>query len=251
MCPGCGDHKFASKTRCSCGTSKPDGIGGGGGGDRDYDRGRGYGRDRDYRDRSRSRDRDRDRDRDRGGDRDRDRDRGGRDRGGSFRPGDWECSCGENNFARRDECRSCGNRRRNGGGGNARDKKGSIRPGDWICPCGDVKFARRDTCEKCGAAKCEEYVKLADEQASKLQAQGLPSNFRAGDWVCAVETCKSHNFASREVCRGCNNPKTTSAHGPPVDDDSAPARSVAASDAANAPEDNSDATDRGKSSSPK
>lgn len=84
---------------------------------------------------------------------------------------DWICSCGETNFESRNECRKCGK------------TKSIIKPGDWNCSCGESNFASRHECRKCG--------KLAPV---------APVKAHPGDWVCA---CTEMNFGNRVVCRKC------------------------------------------------
>jgi len=73
------------------------------------------------------------------------------------KPGDWTCpNCGDNVFAFRDACRSCGTGK-DGEVNEAAIEKGGGKggkPGDWTCPeCGDNVFASRSNCRKCGAGK--------------------------------------------------------------------------------------------------
>jgi len=82
----------------------------------------------------------------------------GKARGPRARGGDWNCgSCGFRNFARRSECKDCGEPRSD----NSTESAGAQRynpyeetskqgrPGDWVCQaCDMVNFARRDKCHR-------------------------------------------------------------------------------------------------------
>jgi hypothetical protein len=101
-CPKCSFNNFARRGECfKCHEPNPNGGGGGGGGYNSY--------------------------------------RGGGDRGGArgdrrapeVRPGDWMCSCGANNFARRDSCFKCGKRGGGGGGGGGYGGGSSYRRDDY------------------------------------------------------------------------------------------------------------------------
>lgn len=99
------------------------------------------------------------------------------------KPGDWNCDCGELNFASRSACRGCN-----------KSKPINIstgRPGDWNCDCGELNFASRSACRKCNKAKPN----------SSVGRVGRPE-----DWNC---DCGELNFASRVVCRKCNKNKPT------------------------------------------
>jgi len=80
---------------------------------------------------------------------------------GAPKPGDWNCSCGELNFAKYMACRRCrkvkdfGNDQRGGFQSDARSAlpQGVIqKPGDWNCACGELNFARNQICRKCKKA---------------------------------------------------------------------------------------------------
>lgn len=93
------------------------------------------------------------------------------------RPGDWNCICGEHNFASRNECRRC----------NKQKSNVDYKPGDWLCDCGEHNFASRNECRKCSKPNIK-----------------LNIDFKDGDWLCH---CGEHNFASRTKCRKCNKNK--------------------------------------------
>jgi len=95
------------------------------------------------------------------------------------RSGDWYCSCGEMNFASRDNCRKC------------RLGKNAFvqRSGDWNCSCGEMNFASRNQCRKCGLGK----ITFSNASGSNIVQ-------KIGDWTCS---CGELNFASRDQCRKC------------------------------------------------
>mmetsp|Transcript_2368 Transcript_2368/g.4285 ORF Transcript_2368/g.4285 Transcript_2368/m.4285 type:complete len:418 (-) Transcript_2368:39-1292(-) len=113
------------------------------------------------------------------------------------KPGDWTCpECGNNVFAKKDQCNRCGYARQEGdraqipkGGGKGANVKG--KPGDWICSaCGDLVFASRDACKRCGEPRA---------QTSKRMGR------KAGDWTCP--NCGDLVFASKSACGLCQTPK--------------------------------------------
>ncbi|QKF94298.1 GIY-YIg endonuclease [Fadolivirus algeromassiliense] len=89
------------------------------------------------------------------------------------RPGDWNCQCGEHNFASRADCRRC----------NKKKTDSEFKHGDWLCDCDEHNFANRTTCRKCNK---------------------ISPNMRSGDWVC---NCGEYNFSNRIKCRKCNSDK--------------------------------------------
>lgn len=115
-------------------------------------------------------------------------------------PGDWVCTCGSINFARRTRCYSCDLVRSSEAGSPPVDQSSSgyeAKPGDWDCPCGASNFARRNQCFACNA------FKTAGSASSPVQAQSNVGR-RQGDWDC---TCGTLNFASRDRCYRCSSSK--------------------------------------------
>lgn len=55
---------------------------------------------------------------------------------------DWRCTCGENNFKKRDRCRKCNKSR------HPETSKAvwGTNKDDWSCSCGELNFAKRITC---------------------------------------------------------------------------------------------------------
>lgn len=125
-----------------------------------------------------------------------------------------------------------------GGGGGAAAPRAEVRPGDWTCPaCKNHNYASRAMCNRCQLPKpasalspavpggsasvfggAQQVAALAQYQA-QLQAlllaaqsqQQAPTRrapeMRPGDWVCTVQTCGNHNYASRTKCNKCGAPK--------------------------------------------
>ena len=60
--------------------------------------------------------------------------------------GDWNCDCGELNFASRTACRKC-NKNKN------KLVNSGAKVGDWNCDCGELNFASRKACRKCNKTK--------------------------------------------------------------------------------------------------
>jgi len=119
------------------------------------------------------------------------------DRNVKRKPGDWNCHCGEMNFASRTACRKCGS------------SKGSQQPqphprvGDWACAiCGHLNFARNQCCRACKTVPsltlfCLTYVLTV-----------LPVSAKPGDWTCP---CGEYNFARNQICRVCRSGKGSAA----------------------------------------
>eukprot|EP01125_Pyxidicula_operculata_P006965 TRINITY_DN2380_c0_g1_i3.p1 TRINITY_DN2380_c0_g1~~TRINITY_DN2380_c0_g1_i3.p1 ORF type:complete len:334 (+),score=47.86 TRINITY_DN2380_c0_g1_i3:862-1863(+) len=104
---------------------------------------------------------------------------------------DWTCSCGEVNFARRNECRSCRKAKGGSRASNDREREKPRRDGDWDCSsCGALNFARRSSCFSCNRPSNK-------DSEDKFR--------RPGDWDCA--SCGMLNFAYREKCKACSSSK--------------------------------------------
>ena len=75
--------------------------------------------------------------------------------------GDWDCACGELNFASRIKCRNCDIEKPHDHNNiqlNTYQPKISIKFGDWLCPntaCNEHNFKSRDICRKCNTPKGE------------------------------------------------------------------------------------------------
>lgn len=100
--------------------------------------------------------------------------------------GDWNCECGELNFASRTGCRKCfKNKPFNGDYSNNKDNK---KPGDWDCECGELNFSSRKNCRKCSKSRVI-----------------ISSEVKPGDWICA--NCNINNFGNRTACFKCGKNK--------------------------------------------
>lgn len=106
---------------------------------------------------------------------------------------DWNCDCGEMNFASRFACRKCNKERSSNISISTSIPTSSAngRAGDWNCDRGEMNFASRSVCRGCNKSKSKPN-------------NGSTSNGRAGDWNC---DCEEMDFASRSICRKCNNSK--------------------------------------------
>eukprot|EP00903_Cladosiphon_okamuranus_P010799 g10202.t1 len=92
------------------------------------------------------------------------------------------------------------------------------RPGDWDCAeCGNHVFASRAVCPRCQTPKpFAEGEAATGASGAGLAAysrlgggmdrrQGQPVPKRPGDWDCPL--CQFHNFASRQECYRCQEPR--------------------------------------------
>jgi len=180
ICYQCDTNNFARRDQCfKCQADKPDGDGygdegyrGGGGG---Y--GGGYGGRR-------------------GG-------YGGGGGGGGYRGG-YDDGYGDDYGHRRMRNRSRSPPRFGG-----RDRGGDIRDGDWECyKCGTNNFARRDKCFKCSHSRGGGGGGMRGGmrgRGGRGGGGGGDDNWREGDWSC--NSCQQHNFARRDQCYKCGEPK--------------------------------------------
>jgi len=161
-----------------------------------------------------------------------------KDKDVAMRPGDWNCSCGEMNFASRDVCRiynlpkpnmdvqetspsspqtpednnnndSSSNNNNDSSGNMAVENKGM----EWFCSCGESNYNSRTVCRRCHNNKPgTENTFNNDENNNK---DGVPQNnnnqptksypksksqYRPGDWFCV---CGNMNYSSRDSCNRC------------------------------------------------
>jgi len=112
--------------------------------------------------------------------------------------GDWNCSCGELNFASRVNCRKC-NLAKNTISSSHSSNVQTTNSGDWNCSCGELNFASRVNCRKCNLAR-NTTSNISSSHSSNVQTTN------SGDWNCS---CGELNFASRKKCRKCNLDKNT------------------------------------------
>eukprot|EP00927_Polykrikos_kofoidii_P036391 TRINITY_DN3072_c0_g1_i1.p1 TRINITY_DN3072_c0_g1~~TRINITY_DN3072_c0_g1_i1.p1 ORF type:complete len:869 (+),score=121.65 TRINITY_DN3072_c0_g1_i1:81-2609(+) len=135
-------------------------------------------------------------------------------RGGQneMKDGDWMCpNCGEHVFARKDNCRRCGQGRPLGKERYRQEEHGGrgaqqieMKDGDWMCPnCGEHVFARNDCCRRCGQGKPAEREPGAREQHQSRR--GPQQEMKDGDWICS--NCNDLVFARNDQCRRCGTGK--------------------------------------------
>ena len=202
-----GNCKFGDDCRFDHFESDRDGRGDYRGGYHDRDDRGGY-RNRD--DRGGYRDRD-----DRGGYRDRD-DRGSRF-GGDRRERSNVCYAWKDGNCQKSDCRFDHFDDRRGGGDRgegeatatvAIHEKEALRTNYAVVTGGAVcakciNLASREECDKCGSKKTDEAVAEVDALIKKNEDEGLPENFRPGDWMCPA--CKGHIYSRHETCTKCDN----------------------------------------------
>lgn len=155
---------------------------------------------------------------------------GGSKGGGKMKEGDWICDeCGNHNFASRQECNRCGAPKMQAPPPGPPGVQ--MMQGDWMCPaCGNHNFAKREACNKCGEPKpgglppkgggkggygkaalpMRSFSAPPPQYSAPPPRRGPPPmddrrDFREGDWTC--HECGNHNFASRESCNRCGEPK--------------------------------------------
>ena len=111
---------------------------------------------------------------------------------GSWKPGDWICACGVNNFhklhgVKRRKCMSCGKKR-------LPSCPIVAMVGDWICGadgCMKHNFSKNLVCADCG-----------DPRSSACAMLPL----KHGDWRCQL--CDNVNYKrATKACRQCGAPK--------------------------------------------
>lgn len=128
--------------------------------------------------------------------------------------GNWSCpACGNVNYAVRQACNRC------------QAPKPELRPqlpqrgkapvagvdGNWACPsCGNVNWAIREACNRCQAPKPQEQflghqLAIAPPQPSPRRPSGAPVAGVDGNWSCPA--CRNVNYAMREACNRCGEPK--------------------------------------------
>lgn len=124
-------------------------------------------------------------------------------------PGDWVCTeCGNLNYARRLECRSCEAPRppRPSSSNSSGSNTFAPQPGDWTCPnCSDVNFAWRTECRSCQ----EPRPKSAAVGNSRGNIKGSSSSGEGRDKK--VKKKKASSLVDKGVacCYGCGAPLQT------------------------------------------
>lgn len=137
--------------------------------------------------------------------------------------GNWACSaCNNVNFASRDACNRCATPKptydqtwrtvsKNGHahGGPKRGPPVAGVDGNWEClACGNVNFASRDACNLCQTPRQQHQEQPHWGQPTweqPMQKRGRPVAGVDGNWACG--SCGNVNFAHRDMCNRCNNPK--------------------------------------------
>ncbi|GAB5363774.1 hypothetical protein AAMO2058_000912000 [Amorphochlora amoebiformis] len=142
----------------------------------------------------------------------------------NMRPGDWICTgCGAHNYKDKIVCFRCRGPNLNNLITPQMSNASSFRPGDWFCGgCSAHNYADKKACFKCkrpkpllqnqptanpGMATLSPAVQLLLNAAKGIE--GLPANFRAGDWIC--RSCKAHNYHDKTNCFKCKQPKPKNA----------------------------------------
>ncbi len=78
--------------------------------------------------------------------------------------GDWNCSCGELNFASRINCRKCNHTKSRENG------EMHIKFVDWHCSCGELNFASRTNCHKCNLKRSDKiWICTCGESNIKIE----------------------------------------------------------------------------------
>ncbi|KAI9364934.1 hypothetical protein DFJ73DRAFT_619771 [Zopfochytrium polystomum] len=141
------------------------------------------------------------------------------------KPGDWLCpnhSCRFQNYASRYECMKCQTPRPGGGGGGyggghrASSYSGNagprLLPGDWLCArCQTHNFSSRVQCLRCGGPVTPGGAGPGGF-VPQTGARYRPTD-RPGDWNCPSETCRYHNYSSRQACYRCGTKKDANTAG--------------------------------------
>jgi len=70
-----------------------------------------------------------------------------------FRPGDWICTCGNHNYAKRDTCGRCNGSKTENDNTHNNNRPQNFQVGDWMCQCGAHNYRSKQACHKCNMAK--------------------------------------------------------------------------------------------------
>lgn len=111
------------------------------------------------------------------------------------RPGDWMCnSCGNHNFASREQCNKCKGPKTVSPGG-----VGVAAPGGYGAQSG---WSQATMWGPYGGTAMAQPVMMG---MSPGNSGGVRSGDRPGDWKCA--SCNYHNYANRTSCKRCSAAK--------------------------------------------
>jgi len=130
--------------------------------------------------------------------------------------GDWNCACGELNFATRNQCRKCG---------KSKQAPGAPQPADWNCSiCGYMNFASNQICRACKSSPSLVASSApSSAPAPTVASTNVYTRRKPGDWTCS---CGEYNFADKVACRKCrakkNVPAANSQPAPSIQQPNAP-----------------------------
>jgi len=105
-----------------------------------------------------------------------------------FKKGDWNCACGNHNFAKKTVCYGCGSSRPVNS-----QTKAIVKPGDWLCPiCLTMQFSSRDACRDCGISKDFALDNVKKDSKPKLNKDYfLVLDFEAN---CSNDNTRDHEI---------------------------------------------------------
>lgn len=123
------------------------------------------------------------------------------------KPGDWDCACGELNFAARISCRRCAKAKPAVPAAQQPipDNQPTYRAGDWFCAgCNELNFGARDACFKCGCNRAGHHERKDTSCAVCLMENKTVTIKTCGHFaMCA--TC-AQKFNHCPMCRQGYNP---------------------------------------------
>merc|ERR1712168_365854 len=121
-------------------------------------------------------------------------------RGRTEFPPDWICrSCKFVNFAKRTDCKDCGEKKPSDLR-KSEERFGAGREEDWMCSnCGFRNFAKRVNCKDCGN---KNYAR--ESNGGGGGSKNFGKGRHPGDWNC--KKCNFMNFHQRTECKNCNEP---------------------------------------------
>ena len=90
----------------------------------------------------------------------------------TIKSGDWNCTCGELNFASRIVCRKCS---------NPKNGVAIVNQGDWNCTCGELNFASRIVCRKCQTPRYSDVSRASGVGIASVMPRGSGSIDIRGD----------------------------------------------------------------------